>query len=42
MPLEAVKSALRETTRLGELAQRFEVSREAMRIKLRLVRRLSF
>jgi Zn-dependent peptidase ImmA (M78 family) len=34
MPLEMVKSGLRETTRLGELAQRFGVSRDAMRIKL--------
>lgn len=34
MPLALVKTALRTTRRLGELAQLFQVSKEAMRIKL--------
>jgi len=34
MPLDLVRSALRETSRLGDLTQRFRVSKEAMLIKL--------
>jgi len=44
MPLELVKAALRTTTRLGELASLFQVSKQAMQIKLdeqRLMLKLS-
>jgi Zn-dependent peptidase ImmA (M78 family) len=34
MPLAALKEAMKSTRALGELAARFQVSREAMRIKL--------
>ncbi|HVC23602.1 MAG TPA: ImmA/IrrE family metallo-endopeptidase [Candidatus Dormibacteraeota bacterium] len=34
MPLAQVKSALRRQTRLGELARTFDVSKEALQIKL--------